>query len=51
MGACAFFPPVYFSFHFVICFLDVLMSGIWDEVAALEEHIGILSAHASDEME
>ena len=37
MGACAFFPPVYFSFHFVICFLDVLMSGIWDEVAALED--------------
>ena len=37
MGACAFFPPVYFSFHFVICFSDVLMSGIWNEAAVLED--------------
>ena len=37
MGACAFLLPVYFSFHFVICFSDVLMSGIWNEVAVLED--------------
>ena len=37
MGACAFFSPVYFSFHFVISFSDVLMSGIWNKVAASED--------------
>ena len=37
MEACAFLLPVYFSFHFVICFSDVLMSGIWNEAAVLED--------------
>ena len=37
MGACAFLLPVYFSFHFVICFSDVLMSGICNEAAVLED--------------
>ena len=37
MGACAFLLPVYFSIHLVICFSDVAMSGVWNEVAVLED--------------
>ena len=38
LGACARFSLSRFLFvHFVICFSDVLMSGIWNEVAVLED--------------
>ena len=38
VGACARFSLSRFLFvHFVICFSDVLMSGIWNEVAVLED--------------
>ena len=38
VGACARFSLSLFHFvHFVICFSDVLMSGIWNEVAVLED--------------
>ena len=37
VGACAFLFPDFFSFHFGICFSVVLMAGIWDEVAVLED--------------
>ena len=33
----AFLLPDFFSFHFGICFTDVLMSGIWNEIAVLED--------------
>ena len=37
MGACAFLLPLFLIVHFVICFSDVLMPGIWNEVAVLED--------------
>ena len=37
VGACAFLLPDFFSSHFGICFSDVLMYGIWNEVAVLED--------------